>query len=80
MNDFLQKLHDNGTYDEIVAKWFGNDESTKHVDDSGLTGENGTLRYITASTMQPFSYIENGKNAGIEVDIITRFCTSTSSV
>jgi polar amino acid transport system substrate-binding protein len=75
MNEFLQKIHSDGTYDEIVEKWFGDDESIKHVDYSGLNGKNGTLRYITASTMQPFSYIENGKNAGIEVDIITRFCT-----
>ena len=75
MNAFLQKLHDDGTYDEIVATWFGEDESVKHVDYSGLTGKNGTIRYITASTMQPFSYIENGKNAGIEVDLVTRFCT-----
>ena len=75
MNAFLQKLHEDGTYDEIVATWFGEDESVKHVDYSGLTGKNGTIRYITASTMQPFSYIENGKNAGIEVDLVTRFCT-----
>ena len=75
MNEFLQKLHADGTYDEIVATWFGDDESVKHVDFSGLTGKNGTIRYITASTMQPFSYIENGKNAGIEVDLVTRFCT-----
>ncbi len=74
MNEFLQKLHSDGTYDDIVAQWFGDDESVKHVDYSGLTGKNGTIRYITASAMQPFSYIADGKNAGIEVDIITRFC------
>ncbi|MCR5142927.1 MAG: transporter substrate-binding domain-containing protein [Ruminococcus sp.] len=32
------------------------------------------LRYITASTMQPYSYIKDGGNAGLEIDIIARFC------
>ena len=74
MKEFLNKLHNEGTYDDIVSKWFGDDESVKQVDFSGLSGDNGVIRYITASTMQPFSYIANGENAGIEVDIITRFC------
>lgn len=74
MNAFLQKLRSEGTYDEIVSCWFGSDESKKAVDLSGLSGENGTLRYVTASTMQPFSYIANGQNVGLEVDLVARFC------
>ncbi len=74
MNEFLAKLHGDGTYDELVSVWFGDDDSKKTVDTSGLTGENGTIRYITAPTMQPFSYIANGVNTGFEVDIVTRFC------
>ncbi len=74
MNEFLKKIHDDGTYDKIVSVWFGNDESAKTVDFSGLTGENGTIRYMTAPTMQPFSYISNGANAGLEIDLAVRFC------
>lgn len=74
MNEFLQKLHSDGTYDELVSKWFGEDDSVKDVDLSGLTGENGAVRYITAPTMQPFSYIANGNNTGFEVEIVARFC------
>ncbi len=74
MNEFLEKLHSDGTYDKLVSTWFGDDESVKAVDLSGLTGGNGSIRYITAPTMQPFSYIANGDNAGFEVDIVARFC------
>ena len=74
MNEFLHKLRRDGVYDEIISVWFGEDESVKTVDASGLTGENGAIRYITAPTMQPFSYLANGKNAGLEVDLVTRFC------
>lgn len=74
MNEFLKKLRQDGVYDEMISTWFGEDESVKTVDTSGLTGENGSIRYITAPTMQPFSYMANGKNAGLEVDLVTRFC------
>ena len=74
MNEFLQKLRSDDTYDELVSKWFGEDDSVKDVDLSGLTGENGAVRYITAPTMQPFSYIANGNNTGFEVEIVARFC------
>ena len=74
MNEFLKKIHDDGTYDQIVAAWFGDDESKKVVDMSGLTGENGELKMVTTATMQPFSYIKDGVNAGLEVDLAARFC------
>lgn len=74
MNEFLKKLHSDGTYDELVSKWFGDDESIKTVDLSGLDGGNGSIKYITAPTMQPFSYIANGGNAGFEVELVARFC------
>ncbi|MCR5122438.1 MAG: ABC transporter permease subunit, partial [Ruminococcus sp.] len=74
MNEFLAKLHADGTYDEIVDTWFGTDESKKTIDFSGLDSGSTTLRYITASTMQPYSYIKDGQNAGLEADIVARFC------
>ena len=73
MNDFLAKIQADGTYDEIVDTWFGEDESKKTVEFPAEGGQR-EIRYITASTMQPYSYIKDGKNAGLEVDIIARFC------
>ena len=72
LNEYLSRIHSDGTYDEVVKIWFGDDESKKTV--TMPEGGSRELRYITASTMQPYSYIKDGKNAGLEVDIISRFC------
>ena len=74
MNEFMKKIQSDGTYDEIVSVWFGDDEDKKIVDDTGLNGENGALKMVTTATMQPFSYIKEGKNVGLEIDLVTRFC------
>ena len=73
LNEYLAKIKSDGTYDEIVSVWFGDDESKKTVAMPEAKGSR-TLRYITASTMQPYSYIKDGVNVGLEIDIIARFC------
>lgn len=73
-NAFLRKIKQDGTYDKIDATWFGTDESKKVVDMSGLTGENGTIRVVTTSTDEPFSYIKDGKHVGYDIDVAVRFC------
>ena len=73
-NEFLRGIKADGTYDDIDATWFGIDEDKKVVDMSDLTGENGTIRVITTSTDEPFSYIKDGKNVGYDIDVAVRFC------
>lgn len=73
-NTFLKKLREDGTLEEIDSIWYGADESLKVVDMSGLTGENGTIRVVTTTTDEPFSYIKDGKNVGYDIDIVVRFC------
>ena len=73
-NAFLRKIKKDGTYDKIDSAWFGNDESKKTVDMSGLTGENGTVRVVTTSTDEPFSYIKDGNHVGYDIDVAVRFC------
>lgn len=75
-NDFLAKIKEDGTYAEIDSIWFGNDESKKVVDYSGLTGVNGTIRVVTTSTDEPFSYIKDGKHVGYDIDVAVRFARS----
>ena len=74
MNEFLAKLRNDGTLDEMELIWYGNDESKKTVDMSGLDGKNGTIHVITTSTDAPFSYIKDGKNVGYDIDVVVRFC------
>ncbi len=73
LNQFLKQIRSDGTYEEIDAAWFGVDEEKKVVDMSGLTGENGTIRVVTTSTDEPFSYIKDGKHVGFDIDVAVRF-------
>lgn len=73
-NQFMKKIREDGTLEEIDAIWFGADDSKKVVDMSGLTGENGTIHVVTTSTDEPFSYIKDGKNVGYDIDVVVRFC------
>ncbi len=71
-NEFFAKIQADGTYDEVLDIWFGDDESRKNVD-IPTTGSR-VLKYVTTATMQPYTYVKDGKNAGLEVDLIARFC------
>ena len=73
-NEFIAKIKEDGTLQEIDDIWMGIDEDKKVVDMSDLTGENGTIHVITTSTDMPWSYIKDGKNVGYDIDIIVRFC------
>ena len=55
MNSFLAKIRESGLYDELVELWLEDENSDATVDMSGLTGENGTVRFATTGTFEPFS-------------------------
>jgi len=75
MNGFLQKLREEKTLREIDGIWFGDDESKKVVDYSGLTGVNGELTMAVVSLVgEPFCYLKDGQYAGYDVDNAVRFC------
>lgn len=73
VNAFLAKIKENGTYDELNEKWFGNKEPAEFLDPEALTGTNGTLRVIVNNELKPFGYIKNGKLVGYDVEILTLF-------
>ncbi|MCR5807828.1 MAG: ABC transporter permease subunit [Oscillospiraceae bacterium] len=74
LNEFLTKCREDGTIEELDSIWFGNDDSKKLVDMSGLDGKNGKIRVVTTSTDEPFSYIRDGKHVGYDIDVTVRFC------
>jgi len=75
MDEYLAKIREDGTLDEIHSTWLNaKDEDYKPVDMSGLTGENGTLRFATSGTKVPVSFQVDDKIAGIDPDIAVRFC------
>ena len=73
-NAFLAKLRDDGTLKELEDIWFGDDESRKVIDKSGITGENGELSIVSYSGAAPFTYVKDGELTGLTIDLAVRFC------
>lgn len=74
MDEFLTQAKADGTLDEIYAFWSNPDNASTPVDMSGLTGENGTLRFATSGTKVPVSFQVGDQIAGSDPDIAVRFC------
>ena len=73
-NEMLSQIMADGTMNALYEKWFGDDEAAKVVDLTGFSGENGTLNVVTNCASLPFSYIKNGKMAGIAIELTEMFC------
>ena len=73
MNDFIAKIKDNGKYDELHQKWFGNKEPTDYTDPNSLTGTNGILKIIVCNEAKPFGYVKNNKLVGYDIDFAVEF-------
>jgi len=73
LNEYLRKIKEDGTYQEIYTNWFNNKEFDKTIDYSNLTGENGHI-IMGTTTQEPFSYVHNNKRVGFAIDLIYHFC------
>ena len=72
-NDFIAGLKEDGTIDEMFDLWEGSDEEAKVVD-FPTEGPNGVIKIATSSETPPIVYIKDGEIAGLEMDILARFC------
>ena len=74
-SEYIRKIKQDGTMEELEDIWFGEDESRQVIEDvSALPATNGTLRFATEGQFAPFNYIKDGQITGFEVDIAARFC------
>lgn len=71
INDALEAIKVNGTMDEIVANYIG-DEKGEHPYESpeGLTLGNGTLTMATNVVFPPYEYYEDKTAVGIDIDMM----------
>lgn len=71
INDALEAIKVNGTMDEIVANYIG-DEKGEHPYESpeGLTLGNGTLTMATNVAFPPYEYYEDKTAVGIDIDMM----------
>lgn len=72
-NEYLARIMEDGTYDQMRRIWLEEDGKGGEIDFSALTGENGILRFGT-TTSKPFSYLVNNRRAGFTIDMVYRFC------
>ena len=74
-SEFVKKLWEDGSIDEIDAKWFSADQSKWDVPDyENLPDTNGTLHMAADPIIPPFVMMVNNRIAGYDVDIAARFC------
>ena len=72
-NEFLSDIGKDGTLDTIHDKWF-TANSSQEIDMPEQSGINGTLRMATTGTTEPYSYVADGKYAGLDIELACRFC------
>lgn len=71
INAALAELKSNGTLDQIVSNYIGDDTKGKnpYVKDANNTGANGTLIMGTNAYFEPYEYYEGGVVVGIDADM-----------
>ncbi len=71
-NEFLKGIKADGTLKELNEIWFGDDESKKVVDFSGLSGKK--LNVVTTALDEPFSYYKENQIVGMAIKLVELFC------
>ena len=72
-NTFLAESAADGTMAKLQEKWFGEQEPTELLTDDHLTGENGTIHFVTSSSVKPYAFIKNGHFTGHDIDMMILF-------
>lgn len=75
LNEFIIKIKSDGTVNELIRLWTSKDESAKNIlPFENLPATKGIIKIAHNGDSVPFDYIKDNRNAGVEIDIITRFC------
>ena len=73
-NDFIEKIKADGTLEALEQKWNSETEKKDMPDVSSLSPVNGTLTMATEALYEPFTYIQDGRIVGYDIEIVVRFC------
>ena len=75
LDEFLTRAWEDGTIEKVSRKWLDGDISAARVDYTGLTGENGTLRYATSTeSALSFDLLADGEYGGYDIELFVLFC------
>jgi len=74
LDEYINKIKDNGQLQTIIDKWFSSDEEAKDIDYSDLKDINGTIKLaVSADAGAPSCYYKDNKIVGLDIDIIVSF-------
>lgn len=73
LDEFITSIKQNGQYNALQEKWFGNKEPDEFLDHSTLTGTRGTIKFVTGNDTKPFGYVKNGKTVGYDIEFMISF-------
>lgn len=68
VNDFIKKIQDNGTFEDICNKYFGDGTPTP-VESAALDTAKDQLVVATNAAFEPFEYTDGDKYLGIDMEI-----------
>ena len=77
LNTFIAQLEQAGELENIYNYWFENFENGKQ-EKLEYDSNKETLKVGSGCVSAPFTFISNGENKGVEIDILTRFCKATN--
>ena len=69
----LAELKSNGTYKDMMKRWFPDKGSPAPMPDIPLAGANGVLRFGTAAVTEPMSFVDANHNiVGFDIEFAAR--------
>ena len=71
-NAFIQKLKDQGIYDQMIDRWINN-AHTSTMPDIPVPVEGKPLRVGTHSSAPPLVFMKDGEFAGMDIELVKRF-------
>jgi len=70
VNKVFEELKRNGTFDEIIKRWFPEHGTPEKMPEIRLEPKNGVLRFGTSSVTEPFSYLDRqGQVIGLDIEL-----------
>jgi polar amino acid transport system substrate-binding protein len=73
VDGLLAELKSNGTYDDMMRRWFPDKGAPAPMPNIPLTGTNGLLRFGTAAVTEPMAFVDSShKVVGFDIEFAAR--------
>lgn len=75
LNAFLAALRESGELEGLQKKWTSYDAAVRTMPPPPANGRAGILRVATVASLAPFSYYQDDRIVGYEIEILSRFAS-----